>query len=59
MQIEGNINFPKQGLPTRKGDEEDSGRNMGDEDEDEEEDDDDKYMQDIMKQQEKQNKGGN
>lgn len=50
MQIEGNINFPKQGLPTRKGDEDDSGHQKGD---DEDEDDDDKYMQDIMKQQEK------
>lgn len=46
MQIEGNINFPKQGLPTRKGDEEDSGPKLDHEDEE----DDEWYMQDMIKQ---------
>ena len=37
MQIEGNINFPKQGLPTRKGAEEDSGPKLDHEDEEDDE----------------------
>ena len=39
MKIQGNINFPKQGLPTRKGDEDESAPHIN-QDDDEEEDDD-------------------
>ena len=51
MQIQGNINFPKQGLPTRKGDEEESAPHaVNNQEDDEGEEDDERYMQEMIKQ---------
>ena len=56
MKIEGNINFPKDPLPMRKGDDDDTSPQLEIDDgpiDKEDEDDDEKYMKDLMEQQEK------
>lgn len=55
MKIEGNINFPKDPLPMRKGDDEDTSPQLEIDDglNDEKEDEDEKYMKQLMEQQEK------
>ena len=54
MKIEGNINFPKEPLPMRKGDDDDTSPQLEiDDGPIDKGDDDDKYMKELMEQQEK------